>query len=94
MKNGDIDFDEALTKAEEVAERYELQLPHVSDLIYALVKMIKIYDKNIKSMAKTIIKEHRANKELEVICNRMSRYLTGKEIDKVNRYMRKRGKKK
>ncbi|MBP5423921.1 MAG: hypothetical protein J6Y78_15925 [Paludibacteraceae bacterium] len=94
MKNGNEDFETALLNAESIAEKYELQLPHVSDVIYALVKLARSSDKNIKSMAKTIIKQQRMNKELAVLCKRMSRYLTGTELHKVERYMKKRGKKK
>ena len=94
MKNGNDDFETVLLNAESIAEKYELQLPHVSDVIYALVKLARSSDKNIKSMAKTIIKQQRMNKELAVLCKRMSRYLTGTELHKVERYMKKRGKKK
>ncbi len=94
MRNGNIDFDDALTNAELLAEKYELQLPHVSDAIYALVKLAKRFDKNIESMAKTIIKQQRINKELAILCKRMSKYLTGEELHKVEKYMKKRGKKK
>ena len=94
MRNGNDDFNTSLKDAEALAEKYELQLPHVADTIFALVRLVRVYDKNIKSMAKMIIREHRANKELVVACKRMSRYLTGKELHKVERYMKKRGKKK
>ncbi len=47
MKNGDEKFEQSLQTAIKIAEKYELQLPHVSDQIYALVKLVRAYDNNL-----------------------------------------------
>ena len=50
MKNGDVEFKKSLKRIERLAERLELSLPHVSDSLYVCIKLIRIYDKNIKTM--------------------------------------------
>ena len=85
-------FEQTLANAENLAERIELQLPHVSDSMYALIKLIRTFDKNIKKAAKVIIEEQRINKDLYEMAKYMARFLSAKELEKVNKHMKKRRK--
>ena len=94
MTNGDIDFEKSLQQAEDLANKYELQLPHVSDSIYKLIKLIRVYDNNIQKMLKLLIKQRKTEKDLTAMCKYMSKFLTRSELRRVERHMKKREKRK
>ena len=83
MGNGNDKFEQSLKEIEDMASRIELQLPHVSDSIYKLVKLIKVYDKNFDKLL------HLMHQQRKVI-KYMSKFLSKREIRKVEKYARKR----
>ena len=89
MTDGKSEFEKSLLQAEAVAEKYELQLPHVSDLIYRLVKLVRIYDKNIGRLLRISYKQARNIKELNEAVKYMSNFLTGRKLRKVESHMKK-----
>ena len=68
MENGKSKLDQALQNAIKLAEKYELQLPHVSDCIYALVRLAKNDDEILKKAIESITNANRIikckNKEI------------------------------
>lgn len=89
MTDGKSEFEKSLLQAEAVAERYELQLPHVSDIIYKQIKLIRIYDKTIEKLLKISRKQARNIKELNEAAKYMSNFLTGRKLRKVESHMKK-----
>ena len=88
MTDGDAKFYKALSKAERLAEKYEMILPHVSDTIYSLVKLVRSYDKNIKGLLKINCAQqktiNRYDKSLKFV---MSTYLNGKELKEFEKFL-------
>ena len=89
MKDGKDDFEKALIQAENLAAKYELQLPHVADTIYNLTKMIRVFDKNVSKMARLHIKQARNIRTLNEVVNYSTKFLTGAQINKINRHIQK-----
>ena len=89
MKDGKDDFENALTQAENLAAKYELQLPHVADTIYQLTKLIRVFDKNVSKMAKLYTKQARNIRTLNEVVNYSRKFLTGAQMNKINRHIRK-----
>ena len=85
MASGNIKFENALRSAESTADKIELQLPHVADEIYRLVKLVRIYDKNFLNLMELAVDQQKALKYV-------SKFLTKREIRKLDKYMEKRKK--
>jgi len=80
VEDGKNEFEQGLENAIKLAEKYELQLPHVSDCIYASVRMIKNYEANMDKLIKTLTK---ANKQIKY----MKKFLKKSERKLVKAYM-------
>lgn len=89
MQNGNDSFEKALLDAEELASRYELQLPHVSDTIYSLVKLVREFDGNIHKLIKLYVSQSKDVKTYIEILTYASRFLTPREIGKIKRHIKK-----
>ena len=80
MKNSKNELEQGLENAIKLAEKYELQLPHVSDCIYASVRLIRNYEENMNRSIKALIK---ANKQIKY----MKKFLKKTERKQVKAYM-------
>lgn len=90
MLDGNDNIDKTLVEAERCANVYERHLPHLSDTLRSLIKIIKTYDKNQKALIRQMLKHKRVNKELKDMAIYMGKFLNGFEIDKVEAYMKER----
>ena len=80
MESGKSELEQGLENAIKLAEKYELQLPHVSDCIYASVRLIRNYEDNINRSMKVLLK---ANKQIKY----MKKFLKKSERKLVKAYM-------
>lgn len=88
MNDGD-EFKEYLDKIEKLAEKFELQLPHVSDSIYSLVKLVRLYDEHIYNFSNIVVKQSKDIKYLVEMNTYMLKFLTQRQIKKMYRHMKK-----
>lgn len=80
MESGKSELEQGLENAIKLAEKYELQLPHVSDCIYASVRLIRNYEDNMNRSIKALVK---ANKQIKY----MKKFLKKSERKLVRAYM-------
>lgn len=80
MENSKSELEQGLKNAIKLAEKYELQLPHVSDCIYASVRLIRNYEENMDRAIKALTM---ANKQIKY----MEKFLKKKECKQVKAYM-------
>lgn len=89
MKSGTNELSKLLHNAEEFAVKIELKLPHISDCIYSLIKLIRAYDKNQRKLVDYLVKAERYHKIQNELIELISTWLTPQQIKYAQKYIKK-----